>query len=95
MKFRITVAARSDLLAIADYTAERWGAHQAERYLRLLDAQLSALTNRPTPGKRCDDVLAGLHRVAAGRHVIFFRVTKTAITVVRVLHDQMLPRLHF
>ena len=84
MKLKIAVAARSDILDI----------RQAERYLQAINNQIRALIERPTPGKTCDDVRPGLHRVGIGRHVIFFRITKAAVIVVRVLHDQMLPRLH-
>ncbi|MBL8909708.1 MAG: type II toxin-antitoxin system RelE/ParE family toxin [Archangium sp.] len=94
MKLKVTVLAREDLRHIAAFTEDRWGERQAERYIRLLDAHLRALSDRPTPGKRCDDVKPGLRRISVGRHVIFFRVGKTVITVLRVLHDQMLPRLH-
>ena len=48
--YRLTPAARRDLLRIWDYSEERWGLQQAEVYLRDLQTCLERLADDPCRG---------------------------------------------
>jgi toxin ParE1/3/4 len=52
-RFVLSPRAQSDLDEIWDYTAQRWGARQAERYVRLIGAVIQALAEEPGRGKPC------------------------------------------
>lgn len=93
--FRLTRAAVHDLVGIGRYTTERWGAEQARRYLGHFDARFSAIANDPEAGRPCDELRPGYRRVLQGKHVIFYRLSRRGVVeVIRVLHEQMLPKRH-
>jgi toxin ParE1/3/4 len=87
----ITRAARRDLIAIGHFTLERWGEEQCVRYLSQLDARIRSLVRDSKLGRPCGPSLPGYWRCQEGRHVIFFRRDGKQVTVVRVLHERMLP----
>jgi toxin ParE1/3/4 len=83
--------AKADLLGIATYTKETWGAAQAAHYLDQLEACAQKLARNPALGRKCDWIRPGLYRFEAGRHLIFYRRQAKGILVVRILHRRMLP----
>lgn len=90
----MTKAAKRDLVEIARYTLERWGDQQRRRYLAQLDARFRWLAKNPTLGVDSDHVRPGYWRHVEGRHVIFYRVLRGQVEIVRVLHVRMLPERH-
>lgn len=83
-------AARSDLDAIWDYTVDRWGMAQAERYLFAIRDACNALAAGVRIGKAIDDVRQGYRKLPVGSHMLFYRVAPGGqIEVVRILHQRM------
>ncbi|WP_421857131.1 type II toxin-antitoxin system RelE/ParE family toxin [Oricola sp.] len=86
-------AAIADIEGIWDYTAESWGADQADRYTDdIRDACHDLATGRKqgrTVGIR-DSYL----KYAVGRHFVFFVPTGDGIAVIRVLHQRMDTERH-
>lgn len=81
--------AYADLEGIWLYTYVQWGEEQADRYMRQLDEQVTALALTPERGKSAEEVRTGYYSIHAGRHLIFYTFTDTIVSVRRVLHDQM------
>lgn len=92
--FRISKAARRDLIEIGRYTLERWGDEQRRRYLTQLDARFRWLARHPEHGIDSDHIRPGYWRCNEGSHVIFYRITGRRIDIIRVLHRRMLPERH-
>jgi toxin ParE1/3/4 len=88
-RYRLSPAARSDLDEIWDYSAERWGANQANTYIRELAGAIERIASRKRRGRACDDIRAGYFKHACQSHVIFYRMEGEAVVVVRVLHQRM------
>lgn len=88
-KLRVSKAARRDLKEIANYTLERWGDEQCERYLRQLDGRFRSLARAPAQGRACDEISPGLMKFLEGRHLVFYRRTSKTVDIVRVLHASM------
>jgi toxin ParE1/3/4 len=86
--------AERDLAGILDYTADVWGAKQAEIYLDGLVRCFERIAELPTLGRACDTVLSGFLRIEEGKHVVFYRSDEGGVFVARVLHQQMLPIKH-
>jgi toxin ParE1/3/4 len=86
--------AEADLAAILDYTADSWGTAQAEAYLDGFAECFSRLAKTPGLGRACDQLHPGLKRMEHGKHVVFFRPTRSGIRIVRILHQRMLPGRH-
>ena len=89
MRFIVSPRAEADIDDIWNYTIEHWGEQQAEIYLRLIKAAVEAVATDPKVGRTCDDVRPGYRRYPVGSHVLFYRVTATAVVVVRILHRRM------
>lgn len=81
--------ARRDLSAIWNFTAEAWGASQADRYVARLVGRMNQAARLQSIGRHCDELYPGLRRTKSGSHFIFFLGTDDAIQVVRILHEQM------
>ena len=90
-----TPPADEDFIGILQYTAREWGVRQRDTYSRKLTDALQRLTHFPHLGKPRDDLRPGLRAREAGEHVIYYRVNDEAITVLRLLHHTMDPKLHF
>ena len=92
-KLRISGPAKRDLERIGEYTRAKWGAAQKRKYLGQIKDGLKALRDTPGIGTRRDDIHEGLRAHPVGKHVIFYRETKTELTIIRVLHESMNPAL--
>lgn len=88
-RYSLRPRAREDLDSIGDYTFERWGERQEEIYLGLIHEALSSLGDDPDRGRGADDLVPGLRKVKAGRHLIFYFHSDSGIDVVRILHQSM------
>ena len=86
-----TPLAQRDLDDIWQYSANRWGEDKAEIYLRQIDAATSRLAENPSIARPCDDIRDGYRVLLCGSHSIYFRTTKDAVLVVRILHARMDP----
>jgi toxin ParE1/3/4 len=81
--------AQHDLASIWDYTAQRWGEDQAERYVRQLQASIEQIASDPGLGAPCDDIRAGYRKHPSGSHLLFYRRIDSGIDIVRILHARM------
>jgi toxin ParE1/3/4 len=88
-RFVLSPRAEFDLDEIWDYTADRWGLDQAERYTRALWQRIEAIAAKPAMGQDCSDIRAGYWKIPSGSHVLFYRLTADGIDVVRILHERM------
>ena len=91
-RYVLSPAAQADLEQIWDYTFDRWGVDQAEHYLRELQLVIELVAANPGIGKMCEEIRPGYRKLAAGSHVLFYRMTAdNVIDVQRVLHERMDP----
>ena len=86
--------AELDLLELDEYTLDKWGPLQAERYTGAIERCCARLADNPYLGRTCDRISRGLRRIEQGRHVIFYRRHENGIRVVRILHQDMQPDQH-
>ena len=93
-KLRISGPAKLDLGRIGDYTRREWGAAQKRKYLGQIKDGFRAVWDTPGIGTRRDDIHRGLRAYLVRKHIIFYRETKTELTIIRVLHESMNPDLH-
>ncbi|HVC46894.1 MAG TPA: type II toxin-antitoxin system RelE/ParE family toxin [Terracidiphilus sp.] len=92
--YKLSKLARLDLIEIADYTVDTWGADQAYRYLDSLGASLHQLAQTPEMGRTCDAIRHGYRRIEHHKHVLFYRIEQDGIFISRILHQRMLPARH-
>ena len=89
MKLALTPAALADLRAIRAYTLERWGLTQEIAYLDQMWEKFETLVADSAPYRFRPELFPGCQVAAEGKHVILFRVNKSTLQIVRVLHSAM------
>ena len=87
MRIVVLRAARDDLREIWRFGRLTWGEAQADRYSDILDGVIRGLGAQPYLGPAAEDVSAGLRRLIAGSHVVFYRVEPESLRIIRVLHQ--------
>jgi toxin ParE1/3/4 len=89
-RYLLSPAAQHDLAEIWDFTCDRWDVEQAELSLRELQRATEGAAANPRIGRVCDQIRPGYYKLAAGSHMLFYRmITDGVIDVVRVLHQRM------
>ena len=88
-RFVLSARAQGDIEEIWNYTAKHWGPAQAERYIRLIQAEIEEISSDPFRGRSCEDVRPGYRKSQAGSHLLFYRITDRGIDIVRILHQRM------
>jgi toxin ParE1/3/4 len=92
--FFLRPKARQDLEDIWLYTYETWGEEQAGSYIYDLDNGFRAIADNPEKGRSCDDIREGYRKYFVRKHIIFYRLGKKGIEIVRILHQRMDTEWH-
>lgn len=85
---RLTPAAINDIRQIFTRTKKDFGLAQADKYYRLLFKSFRRVDNRPNLGKNYEWIRQGIFGYSVESHVIFYRIVKSDILIVRVLHKR-------
>lgn len=89
-KYFLTNKAVEDLSQIWEYTYELWSERQADRYYALLTGCFQEICNNPAFGKTYAEMDSALLGLRIGKHIVFYRLTKSGDTeIVRILHQRM------
>ena len=89
MRLELTEAAVEDLRAIRAYTLHQWGERQEDIYLDQLWNRFAEILSDSSSYRFRHDLFPDCQLAAEGKHIIFFRVRKDVLQVVRVLHASM------
>ncbi|MFV2061259.1 MAG: type II toxin-antitoxin system RelE/ParE family toxin [Gammaproteobacteria bacterium] len=87
--YLLSTEAKKDFLSIRAYTLKRWGALQAQKYLDSLEKKCDDLVKRPHLGRERPEIKTGFRSISEGKHMIFYRVSKKGIEILRVLHTRV------
>lgn len=79
-------AADLDIDAIFDYTEREHSFNQAIKYLLSLENVFESLVINPRIGRARNEIKLGLFSIAEQEHIVFYRILKNHVRVVRVLH---------
>ena len=92
--YELSAAADRDLQDIFDYTTEKFGLEQAVKYVSEFEILFSQLANNVHLGKNRDEIKAGLKSFSKSSHVVFYRLLRDRIRIVRILHGSRdMPKL--
>jgi len=94
-KVLISPLARNDLKEIWSYSFTNWGMEQADTYTNALGQAIDGLIENPEMGKSIDHVRKAYRCYYFKHHLIIYRISSTAINVIRVLGKGMDVKLHF
>jgi toxin ParE1/3/4 len=89
VKITLRPLAQRDLDEIWDYSADRWGVDQANRYLSEIRDAIGALAKTASLSSDAEYLHPGLRKTRSGAHLIyFFFFANEGIDVVRILHER-------
>jgi len=83
---QLALEAEKDLESVFDYTFAEFGIEQAEKYTLEFQDSFDLLAEHPFSGRERNEIREGLRSLPKDAHVIFYRVFKNHIRIVRVLH---------
>lgn len=89
-EYRLTIAAKQDLLQISQYGIHRFGPVQARRYHIRMVQRFEELARTPEHYQGVDHIRAGYRRSVCGAHSIYYRVHRDFVEIVRILGAQEL-----
>lgn len=93
LDYHLSSEADHDLEDIFDYTNSEFGTTQAFEYVSSFDKIFENLCSHPFMGRERNEIRSGLRSIVNERHVIFYRLLKKEIRIVRILHGSKdLPR---
>jgi len=84
--YELSPEADQDISEIFDYTVDEFGIDQAVSYLSQFDDLFGQLVDNPELGRERPEIRAELRSIAQESHVVFYRILKDRIRIVRVLH---------
>ena len=87
-RYRKSKRADKDIGGILEYSYRNFGLVQAKRYKASLDSIFQMLAENPDAGFSCDEIEVGYRRFRIEKHLIFYRVRKKDIFIVRVTARQ-------
>lgn len=87
--YRLTPAAKSDLLGIWNYTIEIWGEKQAEKYLLDIELKLEQLAATPKLRRQRSEISPGYYSFPVNKHIIFYLHSGNHIDIIGILHGRM------
>ena len=93
-RYQFTAKAERDLEIITDYTAQEWGASQANTYLDGLESRAQLLAENPDLGITRETSSKGLLSFPYESHILYYKKHARGIVIVRVLHQHMDPLKH-
>lgn len=77
--------AQRDFVTAAAWSQSQWGARLTRRYLMAIEAQVQRLAENPMLGSDAELPRAGLRKIAAGRHTIFYVAGEQEVQIVRIM----------
>ncbi len=80
--------ASEDLLAIWMYLADHASPAIADKQVWEIERACYFLGAWTEYGRPRDDVRVGLHSISVSRYVVFYRITRSAIEIVRVVDER-------
>jgi toxin ParE1/3/4 len=87
-QIRLTLQAKQDLCDVWRGFAEFSGLKIADDRLKIIQQKFRQLGQFPRSGRSREDLLPDLRSLPANDFIIFYRISKTHIEVVRVIHGR-------
>lgn len=88
IKYRLTPAAKKDLLKIWNYTVEVWGEKKAKQYLLNIENKLELLAANPELGRNRPEINRDYFSFPADKHIIFYLKAINHIQIIGILHGR-------
>lgn len=88
LNYRLSEAAKEDLIIIAQYGDKNFGVVQSDNYRDQLKRQFLVIAERPLFFPAVDHIRAGYRRSVCGAHSIYYRVEGDSVEIIRIIGRQ-------
>lgn len=89
VKYRLTPAAKDDLLEIWKYTIKAWGSKKAKQYLFDIETKLELVAVNPELGRVRPEINRNYFSFPASNHIIYYLKAENHIQIIAILHQRM------
>jgi len=84
--YELSKQSEKDLEEIFDYTVQEIDFDLAIEYLEEFEELFNYLIVNPELGKKRDEIVPGIRSFPKTKHIVFYRILKDRIRIVRVFH---------
>jgi toxin ParE1/3/4 len=91
--YRLSNAAKEDLIRIHHYGVGRFGVTQADKYFNAFFDYFEMIAERPYSFESVDYVRKGYRRCPCGSDTIYFRITDNVVEIMAIIGMQDLNNL--
>lgn len=84
--YELSEKAEQDLEEIFDYTVLHFGIDQTIAYVSGFEDPFLNLSDNPELGRKRDEIRNSLRSYIKENHIVFYRVMRDRIRIVRILH---------
>jgi toxin ParE1/3/4 len=92
--YRITSAAKADLVEIRQTTLRRWGKTQSVKYIKELQKTFQLLAENPAIGSCRSEFGNHIFSFPYVSHMIYYQQGESKLMIIGILHQRMVPKTH-
>lgn len=92
-EYRLSNAAKEDLIRIHHYGVEMFGIIQADEYFNSFFEYFEIIAQRPFSFESVDYIKAGYRRCPCGSDTIYYRIDNTMVEIMAIVGMQDLKNL--
>jgi toxin ParE1/3/4 len=93
MNYRLSNAAKEDLIRIHHFGVEKFGLTQADKYFEAFFDCFDIIAQRPFPFESVDYVKEGYRRCPCGSDTVYYRIRDNVVEIMAVVGMQELKNL--
>ena len=86
--YRLSNAAKEDLIRIHHYGVEKFGMAQADKYFDSFFDYFDIIAQRPFSFESVDDIKKGYRRCVCGSDCIYYRINNGSVEIMAIIGRQ-------
>jgi toxin ParE1/3/4 len=87
-KYRLSNAAKEDLIRIHHYGVEKFGISQADKYFDTFFEYFEIIAQRPNSFESVDHIKKGYRRCVCGSDSIYYRINSDIVEIMAIIGRQ-------
>lgn len=93
-KYRLSNAAKEDLIRIHQFGVEKFGIIQADKYFDSFFDCFEIIAQRPFSFESVDYIRKGYRRCPCGSDTIYYRINENTVEIMAIVGMQDLKHIH-
>ena len=93
-EYRLSIAAKEDLIRIHHFGVKKFGIAQADKYFDTFFDYFEIIAERPFAFESVDYIKAGYRRCPCGSDTIYYRINDKMVEIMAIVGMQDLKNIH-